>query len=158
MKNYNFTKEEKQTIRNFIHSIDKSIKVRVSQELRFECDIEKRTIYLGSKKIDKKENKLFQEWFKQQPEYIKINKTLMSILHEIGHFMTFNKQEFEIRNETEEMLMFMYENYYINEKEINFGYWNIANERKATIWGVDYFKNNQEKCRYLAAALGIDWQ
>lgn len=158
MKNYNFTKEEKQTIRNFIHSIDKSIKVRVSQELRFECDIEKRTIYLGSKKIDKKENKLFQEWFKQQPEYIKINKTLMSILHEIGHFMTFNKQEFEIRNETEEMLMFMYENYYINEKEINFGYWNIANERKATMWGVDYFKNNQEKCRYLAAALGIDWQ
>lgn len=158
MKNYNFTKEEKQTIRNFIHSIDKSIKVRVSQELRFECDIEKRTIYLGSKKIDKKENKLFQEWFRQQPEYIKINKTLMSILHEIGHFMTFNKQEFEIRNETEEMLMFMYENYYINEKEINFGYWNIANERKATMWGVDYFKNNQEKCRYLAAALGIDWQ
>lgn len=158
MKNYNFTKEEKQTIRNFIHSIDKSIKVRVSQELRFECDIEKRTIYLGSKKIDKKENKLFQEWFKQQPEYIKINKTLMSILHEIGHFMTFNKQEFEIRNETEEMLMFMYENYYINEKEINFGYWNIANERKATMWGVDYFKNNQEKCRYLAAALGINWQ
>ena len=71
---------------------------------------------------------------------------------------TFNKQEFEIRNETEEMLMFMYENYYINEKEINFGYWNIANERKATMWGVDYFKNNQEKCRYLAAALGIDWQ
>ena len=158
MKNYNFTKEEKQTIRNFIHSIDKSIKVRVSQELRFECDIEKRTIYLGSKKIDKKENKLFQEWFRQQPEYIKINKTLMSILHEIGHFQTFNKQEFEIRNETEEMLMFMYENYYINEKEINFGYWNIANERKATMWGVDYFKNNQEKCRYLAAALGIDWQ
>lgn len=158
MKNYNFTQEEKQTIRNFIHSIDKSIKVRVSQELRFECDIEKRTIYLGSKKIDKKENKLFQEWFRQQPEYIKINKTLMSILHEIGHFMTFNKQEFEIRNETEEMLMFMYENYYINEKEINFGYWNIANERKATMWGVDYFKNNQEKCRYLAAALGIDWQ
>ena len=158
MKNYNFTKEEKQTIRNFIHSIDKSIKVRVSQELRFECDIEKRTIYLGSKKIDKKENKLFQEWFRQQPEYIKINKTLMSILHEIGHFMTFNKQEFETRNETEEMLMFMYENYYINEKEINFGYWNIANERKATMWGVDYFKNNQEKCRYLAAALGIDWQ
>lgn len=158
MKNYNFTKEEKQTIRNFIHSIDKSIKVRVSQELRFECDIEKRTIYLGSKKIDKQENKLFQEWFRQQPEYIKINKTLMSILHEIGHFMTFNKQEFEIRNETEEMLMFMYENYYINEKEINFGYWNIANERKATMWGVDYFKNNQEKCRYLAAALGIDWQ
>lgn len=158
MKNYNFTKEEKQTIRNFIHSIDKSIKVRVSQELRFECDIEKRTIYLGSKKIDKKENKLFQEWFRQQPEYIKINKTLMSILHEIGHFMTFNKQEFEIRNETEEMLMFMYENYYINEKEINFGYWNIANERKATMWGVNYFKNNQEKCRYLAAALGIDWQ
>ena len=158
MKNYNFTKEEKQTIRNFIHSIDKSIKVRVSQELRFECDIEKRTIYLGSKKIDKKENKLFQEWFRQQPEYIKINKTLMSILHEIGHFMTFNKQEFEIRNETEEMLMFMYENYYINEKEINFGYWNIANERKATMWGVDYFKNNQEKCRYLAAALSIDWQ
>lgn len=158
MKNYNFTKEEKQTIRNFIHSIDKSIKIRVSQELRFECDIEKRTIYLGSKKIDKKENKLFQEWFRQQPEYIKINKTLMSILHEIGHFMTFNKQEFEIRNETEEMLMFMYENYYINEKEINFGYWNIANERKATMWGVDYFKNNQEKCRYLAAALGIDWQ
>lgn len=155
MKKYNFTKQEKIIIREFIHSIDKSLKVRVSQEQRFECDIPKKTIYLGSKKIDKLENKLFQEWFKSQPEYIKINKTLMSILHEIGHFQTFNKQEFEIRNEIEEMLIFMYDNYYINEKEINFAYWNIENERKATMWGVQYFKENQEKCLQLAAALSL---
>lgn len=155
MKKYDFTKNDKIIIREFIHSIDKNIKLRVSQEKRFECDIEKRTIYLGSKKIDRQENKLFQEWFKKQPEYIKINKTLMSILHEIGHFMTFNKQEFELRNEIEEMLVFMYENYYINEKEINFAYWNIDNERKATMWGVQYFKDNREKCLELAAALGL---
>jgi hypothetical protein len=69
--------------------------------------------------------------------------------------MTFNKQEFELRNEIEEMLIFMYDNYYINEKEINFAYWNIENERKATMWGVQYFKDNREKCLELAAALGL---
>lgn len=152
---YNFSKEEKQIIRNFIHSIDKTIKVRISPELRFECDIPKKVIYLGSKKVSKKENALFQEWFKQQPEYIKINKTLISILHEIGHFMTFNAQEFEERNATEQTLLFMYENYYINEKEINFAYWNMTNERKATMWGIEYFKNNTPKCLELAAALGL---
>ena len=150
-----FSKNEIKLIKNFIHNIDKTLKVKVSRGGRFECNIEKRIIYLGLKKPNHKENKLFQEWYKQQPEYTPINKTIMSILHEIGHFQTFNKQEFEIRNQIEQILTFMYEKYFIDEKQINFGYWNIDNERKATMWGVQYFKDNSNKCLELAAALGL---
>lgn len=150
-----FSKQEIKIIKDFIHSIDSTLKVKISRELRFECNIERKIIYLGAKKPNHKENLLFQEWYKKQPEYTPINKTLMSILHEIGHFKTFNKQEFALRNEQEQMLTFMYEHYYIDEKQINFSYWSIDNERKATMWGVQFFKDNTPICNKLTKTLGL---
>jgi hypothetical protein len=97
----------------------------------------------------------FIEWFKNQPEYVNVNVVLLSILHEIGHCFTYNEKRNLQRDEIENMLVFMCEMDAITEKEMNFAYFDIESERLATMWGVEYYKNNRTKCEELAAALGL---
>ena len=80
---------------------------------------------------------------------------LKTIEHEIGHCFTYNEDRNLQRDSIESMLVFMYEQEAITEKEMNFAYFSIECERLATMWGVEYFKNNSKKCLELAAALGL---
>ena len=147
-----FTKNDIIILQNFINSINDNIQVYKSN--RFECDIEKEQIFVCSKEADDLDIQ-FMEWFKNQPEYTPINVILASILHEIGHIMTYQEQETEQRNALEKMLVFMYEENIITEKEMNFTYWDLDTERNATMWGIEYFKNNRKKCLELAEMLGL---
>ena len=150
-----FSKKDIQTIQDFVYSINKNLIIKNSEYKRFECDIPNNTIYLGIKNNNKKDNALFMKWFKQQPEYININNKLLSLLHEIGHFQTFNQNEFDIRNELENAYCFMYEQDIISYEQLNFAYWNLANERKATMWGIQFYITHTKECKDLITKLKL---
>lgn len=150
-----FTKKDRLLIEDFIHSINSNLDIKISENKRFECDIPNKTIYLGIKNINKEELKLYNKWFTQQPFYTKVNKRIISILHEVGHFQTFNAIEFQERNEQEEWLDFLYENDMINFEELNFAYWNLTNELKATMWAIKFYNNNKKYCDNLIKLLKI---
>ena len=150
-----FSKKDIKAIQNFVNSINENLKIKNSEYKRFECDIPNNTIYLGIKNNNKKDNSLFLKWFKQQPEFIDINKKLLSLLHEIGHFQTFNQEEFDKRNELENIYTFMYEQDIISYEQLNFSYWNLENERKATMWGVEFYKNHTTECENLIKFLNL---
>ena len=157
MKKINrFNKKERLLIEDFIHSIDNTLKVKVSKNKMFECDIPKKTIYIGIKNVDKRENELFIEWLKTLPEYQEnINRRILSILHEIGHFKTYNEQEFQERQNVFSMLTFMYEQDVIDYKEYGLAYWNMTNEKKATLWGLNFYKTHKKECNNLVKLLGL---
>ena len=150
-----FTKKDRMLIEDFIHSINNNVKIKISENKRFECDIPNNIIYLGVKNIDKQEQKMFNKWLKLQPEYIQINKKLISILHEVGHFQTFNQILWEERNEQEEVLTRLYDLNLLTYEELNFAYWDMPNERKATMWAIDFYKNNKKYCNNLIKLLKI---
>ena len=150
-----FTKKDRMLIEDFIHSINNNVKIEISENKRFECDIPNNTIYLGVKNIDKQEQKMFNKWLKLQPEYIQINKKLISILHEVGHFQTFNQILWEERNEQEEVLTRLYDLDLLTYEELNFAYWDMPNERLATMWAIDFYKNNKKYCNNLIKLLKI---
>lgn len=150
-----FTKKDRLLIEDFIHSINSNLDIKISENKRFECDIPNKTIYLGTKNINKEEKQLYNKWFTQQPFYTKVNKRIISILHEVGHFQTFDSIEFKERNEQEEWLNFLYENDIINFEELNFAYWNLTNELKATMWAIEFYNNNKKYCDNLIKILKI---
>jgi len=150
-----FTKKDRLLIEDFIHSINSNLDIKISENKRFECDIPNKTIYLGIKNINKEELKLYNKWFTRQPFYTKVNKRIISILHEVGHFQTFNIIEFQERNEQEKWLDFLYENNMINFEELNFAYWNLENELKATKWAIEFYNNNKKYCDNLIKLLKI---
>lgn len=85
----------------------------------------------------------------------KSNKRIISILHEVGHFQTFNEAEFEERNTKEELLNGMYEMGLIDFEELNFAYWNLTNEINATKWAIEYYNKNKKYCDNLIKLLKI---
>ena len=150
-----FTKKDLMLIEDFINSINKNIKIKISENKRFECDIPNNIIYLGIKNNDKAATALFYKWFKQQKEYTKINKKIISILHEVGHFQTFNQALWEERNEQEEVLTRLYDLDLLTYEELNFAYWDMPNERLATMWAVWYYKSHKKQCDNLATLLKL---
>lgn len=150
-----FTKKDLWLIQDFIGAINSDITIAISENKRFECDIPNKTIYLGTKNINKEEKQLYNKWFRQQPFYTKVNKRIISILHEVGHFQTFNTLEFEERNEKEILLTVMYENDLIDFEKLNFAYWNLTNELKATMWAIEFYNNNKKYCDNLIKLLKI---
>ena len=151
-----FTKKDKQFIQDFTNSINKDLIIAISENKRFECDIPNNTIYLGLKNLNQIENNLFKKWLKNENITIKMNRRLLSLLHEIGHFQTFNEQEFEDRNSMEKIYNQMYENDLITFEELNFNYWNMTNEKKATLWGIQYYLENTKKCKQLVKILKLN--
>lgn len=150
-----FTKKDLWLIQDFIGAINSDITIEISENKRFECDIPNKVIYLGVKNTNRDELKLYNKWLQQQPFYTKVNKRIISILHEVGHFQTFNEKEFEERNEQEEWLNFLYENDIIDFEELNFAYWNLTNEINATKWAIEYYNKNKKYCDNLIKLLKI---
>lgn len=151
-----YSKKDLQLIRSFIKEIDKNIKVRISPAGNFECQLTIGKLNIGNKKMDKKQRVLWQEWYEQQEFYVgKVNKRMISLLHEIGHFQTFNFEEYALRNSQEYILIEEYCKGTLSEKELNFAYWNMTNEYKATKWAIEYYRNNRNRCEELAAILNF---
>jgi len=141
------TKEKMKLIKEFIKTIDKDIKIRQSK--KFECDIYEEKIYITTKKPQ-----YFYDWLLSKIDF-KPNWFIIAILHEVGHIMT-NTEELQ---DNREMLYGLYSLAYktkeINEKEINLKYFEIPAEYEATMWGVEFYKNNFKLCEEVAEMLGM---
>ena len=152
-KRYRFTKEDFKIITQWVHeNIDENIEVAKSD--RFECDTDEEIIYLSNKRYTKLDA-YFDKWYQKQDFYIPIQYTLICILHEIGHIMTKDDDLLEQGYKLNEMYNFMYEMESITEEELNFAYFDIPSELLATKWGVQFFKDNTQKCLELAEMVGL---
>lgn len=152
-KKYKFSKQDIKSITEWIHNnIDKDI--QVSKSYRFECDTDNEIVYLSNKRWTKLDE-YFDEWFKNQKWYIPINYTLICILHEIGHIMTKDDDLLEEGDKLNSIYTYLFETNVISEKELNMSYFEIPCETVATQWGVQFYKDNRQKCEELAEMVGL---
>ena len=79
----------------------------------------------------------------------------MSILHEVGHIMTATDEIRDNRFLLDNIYSFLYSENAINELEYFNSYFDIPAEYDATLWGINYYIQNKEKCDKLAKQLGV---
>lgn len=152
-KRYKFSNKEIKTIQKFIQTnIDKDIKVHKNNV--YECEVATKDVYIGNKMYDY-DTELYIKWLQQQPEYIPINFILISILHEVGHIMTYTKAKEKERNVLYGIYAFLNEFNILSTDTLNNKYFNIPDERQATMWGINFYKNNKIKCDKLLNELNI---
>ena len=142
-------------IRDFIKDINEEIVLRISPSKEFCCNVPACRLYLGTKKLEY-QSLLWEDWYRQQEFYCGVvNNRLIALLHEIGHFETFDVAEWFLRNAEVDDLTYQFCDNKITFENLNFAYWNLENEYKATKWAIEYYKNNREKCDLLAQRIGF---
>ncbi len=131
---------KKMGIRKFIKEIDKDIKVKF-QKWDMECDIFEETVYIG-KTYDKENDRRFGEFVKELNPACDVPVFLLSILHEIGHIMTYEDDE---KLDEKDFL------YAVIQFKMDTGedmdecvaeYFRIPLEREATEWAIEYAMNH----------------
>ena len=151
-----YNKKQLQLIREFIKDINNEIVLRISPAKEFCCNIPEYKLYLGTKKMGY-QSVLWENWYRQQKFYCgKVNNRLIALLHEIGHFETFDTTEWVLRNAKVDDLTYQFYDNKMSFEDLNFAYWNLENEYKATEWAINYYKNNKEKCDLLAQQIGFN--
>lgn len=149
-----YTKTEKQVIREFVKAIDPRLKVSF-KEHDFQANVYNNTIFVGTRVSTE-----FMYWFRQEfPQCKNINWWLIHLLHEIGHCQVHTKKGQQerlfqvasleldfwfISNPTQEQI----------EKH-NLEYFKLPNEYSATSWGVNYYLAHQEALDGLVEMLGF---
>ena len=102
----------------------------------------------------------FMEFFNSLAPDIECDSFLASLMHEIGHHMTYNdfddedwEQDYLNRN------MLEAKGTAISNKDINFEYFNLPTERAATEWAIEYIHANVEQLRVFWANMRrtIEW-
>lgn len=149
---YKFTKKDIEKIQVFVNTIDKNIKIKKGK--CFECDTEKNQVFVGNKKYDK-DTKMFMTWLCKQKEYTPINYILISILHEIGHIKTYSKIKQTERSILYGIYDFLGHLGIMTTEQQNNRYFNIPDERDATMWGLNYYVNHKQQCDKLVKDLCI---
>ena len=133
-------KEMKKGIRDFINIINPDLKIKF-QKWDLECDVHTDTIYIG-KTFDKRTDEYFKNFCKiLNPETVKINSFLLSILHEIGHIETWTEEDDEQKNVLYDILKTQFDEEELdNEKMAEYCdmYFKIPLEQNATEWGINY--------------------
>lgn len=133
-------------IRSFINEINPMYKVEF-QEYDTEVDIINKIIYVG-KTFEPETDDYYREFVNRiHPEFEIKNLFLLTLLHEVGHIMTWNEQ---IANE-KAIIYDLIELEYNAEcatqeekKNLCMNYYNIALERNATEWGIWFAETHQE--------------
>lgn len=151
-RQYKFTNKQIKTLQDFVKQIDKNIKIKKSYS--FECDIENKLVFIGSKEYTQ-DTKLFMDWLCKQKEYTPINHILISILHEIGHIKTYTKAKEQERDTLYSIYSFLNDNNIMSTEQLNEHYFAIPDERDATMWGIKYYVNHKNECDKLVKDLQI---
>ena len=156
MKNWcGYNKKELKIIRDFIHEVNNEIVVRIATDKSWKCILPLYKLYLGAKKQDKWVEEMRLNWCKEQEFYCEVNMNIISLLHEIGHFQTFNLEEWQDRNKQVNELQNLYCEDKIDMIELNYKYFDLPNEYKATKWAFEYYKANKSKCENLAKLIRV---
>jgi len=152
-----YNKKQLQLIRYFIKEINEEIVLRISPAGEFSCNLPAYRLYLGNKKL-KYQSALWEKWYRKQEFYCgDVNNRMIALLHEIGHFETFNVDEWLLRNDQVEVLLNQFYDKKISFEDLNYAYWDLTNEYKATQWAIEYYKKNKEKCDLLAQQIGYNY-
>lgn len=129
-------------VRAFIKEVSKDVKVKF-QKWDMECDVDEETVYIG-KIHDKNTDKYFLNFLKEiAPGAENYNIFLMSILHEIGHIMTWDEDDANNKDILYGALRVMYQENK-NDEEYNNMYFRIPLEYNATMWGIEFAQTHQE--------------
>ena len=156
MKNWcGYSKQDLKIIRDFIHEINNEIIVKIGTTKNWYCVLPLYKLFLGAKKQEQWIEEIRLNWCKKQDFYFEANMNIISLLHEIGHFQTFDLQEWQDRNEQEEHLQDLYCEDKIDMVEMNNRYFDLPNEYKATKWAFEYYKANKSKCENLAKLIRV---
>lgn len=156
MKNWcGYNKKELKLIRDFIHEVNNEIVVRISTDKSWKCVLPLYKLFLGAKKQEQWVEEIRLNWCKEQEFYCKANMNIISLLHEIGHFQTFNLEEWQDRNKQVNELQNLYCEDKIDMLELNYKYFDLPNEYKATKWAFEYYKANKSKCENLAKLIKV---
>lgn len=146
-----FNKQDLQNIQDFINLIDSDIKVYKGS--KFECDIYEEKIYIGNKRLDRI-TQLFCKWLGTQTSVCP-NYCIIAILHELGHIMTNTEELQDNREMLDSLYSLMYKSGNLKEEEYFINYFEIPAEYQATMWGVEFYKENKSLCDKLAEVLGV---
>ena len=136
-----------QVIENFIKDIDSNIEVEIDD--RFCVDIEGEVVYITDS-LNSEEDEIWSEFLKREFK-IDYDPYVMSVLHEVGHIMTFT----EDLNEEREIIYFLLQMKYTDDnfEDFNNEYFKIPMEYEATAWAVDFYRENKELCDKFAAKI-----
>lgn len=131
---------QKQKIKKFVKNIDENIKVKFAKA--FECDIEENTIFIETKR-NKANERLFKKWYEKyfNEKLSKKNLFYISLLHEIGHLMTYTKELDTERDDQYSLIGTKLMFGLISQEQANNEYFIIPMELKATEWARNYLKN-----------------
>jgi hypothetical protein len=149
---YKFTKKDIKILQDFINTIDKDIKIKKGRT--FECDVEKKQVFVNNKKYTL-DTEIYMNWLCKQKEYIPINHVLISILHEIGHIKTYSLIKEKQRTLLYSIYSFLQNYNILSVEELNEKYFNIPDEKDATMWGIEFYKNHKIQCDELVKKLCI---
>ena len=149
-KRNHFNKTDIALIQDFVNEIDTDIIIKKGR--RFEVDTEEEEIFLGNKRFDRV-SQLLMNWLYSKTK-VNVNWLVLSILHEVGHIMTDTEETKDQREKLNAVYSFMYEQEVITETEYFISYFEIPAEYNATMWGLNYYLNNSQKCQELAKMLG----
>ena len=149
-KRNHFNKTDIKLVQDFVNTIDKDIVIKKGR--RFEVDVAEEEIFLGNKRFDRV-SQLLMNWLYSKTK-VNVNWLVLSILHEVGHIMTDTEELQDQRETLNAIYSFMYEQEVITETEYFISYFEIPAEYNATMWGLNYYLNNSQKCQELAKMLG----
>lgn len=131
-------------IRKFVKEIDKDIKVKF-QKWDMECDIFEETVYIGNT-YNIRTDKLYMEYVKELAPDCNVPVFLLSILHEIGHIMTYEEEDMDEKDMVYGLLKATLDDNPSEELEDMCvkAYFRIPLEEKATLWGIDFAMTHPE--------------
>lgn len=138
--------------KKMVKQIDKTIKVKFSNQLA--CEPENNTIYICNK-TDKIDVETFKEFIKELDPKNTFNTLILGILHEVGHIYTFTdeRQEEEYNNDLS-LLEYLHRAKKIDDRQMNYFYLRLDLEKRATEWAIEFSKNNKAFCRYYQKKIG----
>ena len=142
---------KKYLVRHFVKNINKDF--RVSFADTFEVDIPEEHIYITFN-YDKELDQMYDDFLYEQFGK-RYNIFLLSLLHEVGHIITYEDELEEDRDIIYGLLKLDYEEGKSDIAEYNHKYFLIPMEFEATCWAVEYYENHKEKCDKLIKRLGM---
>ena len=140
---------KKHYLRKFIREIDEDFKLSFGNA--FEVDIPEEEIFVTFNK-DEEIDKIFLKFLKKEFN-IEMDMFLISLLHEVGHIMTYDDDMNDDRSVVYGLLKVQFDEGKANIEEYNDMYFHIPAEFEATTWGVQYYLENKEKCDKLVRIL-----
>lgn len=135
---------EMAVITAFVQDINPAYDVTFNQNY-WECDTDYFEISVGTKEYNE-DAQMFFEWLCAEIGNKNINWWLISLLHEVGHLETYTEELEQGRDILYGALKLAYIEGKHTPKEFNELYFKIPMEYQATMWGVNYYLENEKKC------------